>query len=91
MIRKLEQKDKGDWAKLYNSYADFYKVPMNTRILETLWGWIFDEPLPWEKREKEEKEWILYFLKELMKKVKLVKSLPLLGLQTKLNLEKKVH
>ena len=30
MIRKLEQKDKENWAKLYNSYAYFYKVPMNT-------------------------------------------------------------
>ena len=43
MIRKLEHKDKENWAKLYNGYADFYKVPMNTRILDTLWGWIHDK------------------------------------------------
>ncbi|WP_435098500.1 GNAT family N-acetyltransferase [Candidatus Pelagibacter bacterium nBUS_27] len=43
MIRKLEQKDKGNWAKLYNGYADFYKVPMNIEILDTLWSWIQDE------------------------------------------------
>ena len=43
MIRILEQKDKGNWAKLYNNYADFYKIPMNTGVLDTLWGWIFDE------------------------------------------------
>ena len=43
MIRKLEQKDKENWAKLYNGYADFYKVPMNTEVLDTLWGWIHDE------------------------------------------------
>ena len=43
MIRKLEQKDKENWNKLYNGYADFYKVPMNTGILDTLWGWIHDE------------------------------------------------
>ena len=43
MIRKLEQKDKENWIKLYNGYADFYKVPMNIRILETLWRWIHDE------------------------------------------------
>jgi len=43
MIRKLEQKDKENWAKLYNGYADFYKVPMNSRILDTLWGWIHDD------------------------------------------------
>ena len=43
MIRKLELKDKENWAKLYSGYADFYKVPMNTGILDTLWGWILDE------------------------------------------------
>jgi ribosomal protein S18 acetylase RimI-like enzyme len=43
MIRKLEQKDKENWTKLYNGYADFYKVPMNTGILDTLWEWIQDE------------------------------------------------
>ena len=43
MFRELENKDKENWAKLYNGYADFYKVPMNTRILDTIWGWIHDE------------------------------------------------
>ena len=43
MIRYLEQKDKENWEKLYYGYADFYKVPMNKRILETLWSWIQDE------------------------------------------------
>jgi ribosomal protein S18 acetylase RimI-like enzyme len=43
MIRQLEQKDKGNWAKLYNDYANFYKVTMNIEILDTLWGWIHDE------------------------------------------------
>jgi GNAT superfamily N-acetyltransferase len=43
MIRKLEQKDKENWAKLYYGYADFYKVPMNTVILDDLWSWINDE------------------------------------------------
>ena len=43
MIRSLEKKDKENWAKLYNDYADFYKVTMNTRILDTLWGWIQDK------------------------------------------------
>ena len=43
MIRKLEQKDKRNQAKLYNGYADFYKVQMNTGILETLWDWIHDK------------------------------------------------
>ena len=43
MIRKLELKDKENWTKLYNDYANFYKVPMNTGILDTLWGWIHDD------------------------------------------------
>ena len=43
MIRKLELKDKESWAKLYSGYADFYKVPMNTGILDTLWSWIHDD------------------------------------------------
>ena len=43
MIRKLEQKDKENWTKLYNGYANFYKVPMNTGVLDTLWSWIQDE------------------------------------------------
>ena len=43
MIRKLDKKDKENWTKLYNGYAEFYKVPMNTVILDTLWGWIQDE------------------------------------------------
>ena len=43
MIRKLMIKDKENWSKLYNGYADFYKAPMNTEVLETLWGWIHDD------------------------------------------------
>ena len=43
MIRSFEQKDRGNWAKLYNGYADFYNVPMNKAILDTLWNWIHDE------------------------------------------------
>jgi len=35
MIRNLKQKDKNNWAKLYYGYADFYKVPINTGIIET--------------------------------------------------------
>ena len=43
MIRKLELTDKENWIKLYNGYADFYKVPINIGILDTLWGWIHDD------------------------------------------------
>jgi ribosomal protein S18 acetylase RimI-like enzyme len=42
MIRYLEEYDKENWNKLYKDYADFYKVSMNTAILDTLWCWIQD-------------------------------------------------
>ena len=42
MIRNIEFKDKENWIKLYTGYAEFYKVPMNKVILDTLWGWIHD-------------------------------------------------
>jgi hypothetical protein len=42
MIRKLELKDKENWAKLYSGYADFYKIPMNAEIIDTVWTWIHD-------------------------------------------------
>ena len=43
MIRYLEQNDKENWEKLYNGYANFYKIPMNREILDTLWSWIQDD------------------------------------------------
>ena len=43
MIRSLDHKDKGKWKKLYNAYADFYNLPMNSGILDTLWDWIHDD------------------------------------------------
>ena len=33
MIRKLEQKDKENWNKLYSGYADFYKKDL---VINTL-------------------------------------------------------
>tara|TARA_B100000586_G_scaffold124432_1_gene89835 strand:+ start:599 stop:709 length:111 start_codon:yes stop_codon:yes gene_type:complete len=36
MIREIQLKDKGQWEKLYRSYADFYKVEMNNKILQTV-------------------------------------------------------
>jgi len=42
MIRKVKPKDKIKWQELYRSYANFYKVEMNDRILEIVWGWLHD-------------------------------------------------
>ena len=43
MIRKLKLKDKENSTKLYNGYVDYYKVPMNAKILDTVWIWIHDK------------------------------------------------
>jgi len=43
MIRELQLKDKNQWEKLYKGYADFYKVKMNNKILQTVWGWLHDK------------------------------------------------
>ena len=43
MIRYLEQNDKENWEKLYKGYADFYKVEMNDKILQTIWSWLHDK------------------------------------------------
>ena len=42
-VIKLKLTDKRDWKRLYLGYADFYKMPMNDNILNTVWSWIFDE------------------------------------------------
>ena len=43
MIRDINKDEFNNWSDLYKSYADFYKVPMNDKILKTLWGWIHDK------------------------------------------------
>ena len=42
-VESLKINDKEQWRKLYQGYADFYKMPMNDDILDTVWSWIFDE------------------------------------------------
>lgn len=34
--------DRADWERLYRGYAEFYQVPMNDTILQTVWQWVFD-------------------------------------------------
>ncbi len=36
------ENDKAAWQRLYHSYAEFYNVPMNDEILDTVWQWIHD-------------------------------------------------
>ena len=40
MIRKISIGDKNNWEKLYKGYADFYKSPINDKILDTVWSWL---------------------------------------------------
>ena len=43
MIRDIHLKDKKELEKLYKGYADFYKVEMNDKILQTVWKWLHDK------------------------------------------------
>lgn len=45
-VTPLAQADRADWEALYHGYAVYYKVPMDDRILDTVWGWIHDADNP---------------------------------------------
>tara|TARA_B100000767_G_scaffold267262_1_gene285742 strand:- start:1023 stop:1553 length:531 start_codon:yes stop_codon:yes gene_type:complete len=40
-VSALTLHDRKEWEGLYYSYAEFYQVPMNQQILDTVWSWIF--------------------------------------------------
>jgi len=46
IVSALNEKDKKQWEELYYGYAEFYKMPMNAEILDTIWSWIFDDNNP---------------------------------------------
>jgi GNAT superfamily N-acetyltransferase len=41
-IAPPDPSEKAGWRHLYNGYAEFYKVPMDDRIADTVWGWLHD-------------------------------------------------
>ena len=43
MIREIQLKDKAEWEILYRSYADFYHVEINNKILRIVWNWLHDK------------------------------------------------
>tara|TARA_B100000780_G_scaffold190737_1_gene134277 strand:+ start:602 stop:1132 length:531 start_codon:yes stop_codon:yes gene_type:complete len=43
VVGELSLQDKAQWQALYRGYAEFYQVPMNQEILDTVWSWIFDK------------------------------------------------
>jgi len=42
----MQAADRADWEVLYHGYAEFYQVPMNDEILDTVWSWIHDDNNP---------------------------------------------
>ncbi len=45
-VNNISRQDRTRWQALYHGYAEFYQVPMNDEILDTVWGWIHDESHP---------------------------------------------
>jgi ribosomal protein S18 acetylase RimI-like enzyme len=43
VVGELSLQDKSQWQALYRGYAEFYQVPMNQEVLDTVWSWIFDK------------------------------------------------
>lgn len=41
-IQAPQAADREQWQRLYYGYAEFYKVPMNQEILDSVWSWIHD-------------------------------------------------
>ncbi len=46
IIRPLNQSDRAHWERLYQGYAKFYNVPMESQTLDTVWEWIHDQANP---------------------------------------------
>ena len=42
-VSDLQISDRSDWIELYGLYAEFYQMPMNVKILDMVWYWVFDE------------------------------------------------
>lgn len=42
-VSALSSDDRAQWETLYYGYAEFYNMPMEAQILDTLWSWIFDQ------------------------------------------------
>lgn len=45
-VTNISEQDRTQWQDMYHGYAEFYRVPMNHEILETLWSWIHDGSNP---------------------------------------------
>ncbi len=43
LVQKLNKHNNQEWKQLYHGYANFYEMPMNEDILNSVWIWIFDK------------------------------------------------
>ena len=43
VVSELTLEDRKGWEALYYAYAEFYQVPMDQEIIDTVWGWVFDQ------------------------------------------------
>ena len=41
-IDRPREADYPEWRRLYQGYADFYRVPMDDVMARRLWGWLLD-------------------------------------------------
>lgn len=46
IVNKPSRRDRTRWQTLYRGYADFFHVPMNDEILNTVWDRIHDVGMP---------------------------------------------
>jgi GNAT superfamily N-acetyltransferase len=42
VIRDLQQADRDAWAGLFRGYRDFYDLPHDEAVIDTVWGWLRD-------------------------------------------------
>jgi ribosomal protein S18 acetylase RimI-like enzyme len=42
-VSELDRNDRKQWETLYYEYAEFYNMPMDQGILDTIWSWVFDQ------------------------------------------------
>jgi GNAT superfamily N-acetyltransferase len=40
VIREVSAADRPEWERLYQGYAEFYKVTQTAEMRQTVWGWI---------------------------------------------------
>lgn len=41
-VRPVDASDRSDWNRLYQGYAEFYKVPQTVEMRDTVWSWLMD-------------------------------------------------